>query len=451
MAIAPGYNFYNPLHLGALRAVTRDPLSFQLQARERFGDIVRIRIGPLVSHFLYHPDHVYRVLVERQKNYLRGWQYRLLQRVFGDNLVAAEGPYWMRQRRLAQPSFHRQRLASYCDSMVRATEELLKCWHSKAKAGDAVDVGPEISQLAYSIAGRTLLNLDVGNEADAIRTSFVTVAEYLDYRFKNPITALPLSLPSPGNIRFKRAKQTLEDTMTAIIQRRRREGIDQGDLLSMLIQARDEETGEQMTDRQLRTEALTFLIAGHETTARSLLWTIYLLATRPEFRERLRQEAATVFSGRLPTIDAAAQLDDCRLVIEESLRLYPSVWLIARQAAAEDEIGGFRIPARSDVVLSQFVTHRHPDIWEDPEAFDPDRFTAARSADRPKGAYFPFLLGPHQCIGNEFAMLEMQIIIAMVLQRFDFSLLIDQPIEPRASLTLYPSAPVRIKLRGLAG
>ena len=201
-----------------------------------------------------------------------------------------------------------------------------------------------------------------------------------------------------------------------------------------------------MTDEQLRTEVLTFLIAGHETTAKALTWTMFLLASHPHYRRRVREEAQAVLGGGPPTAADAPRLGAARMAIEESLRLYPPVWIIARDAVEEDEIDGYRIPARSSVAISQYVTHRHPEFWEQPDVFDPERFSAERSAGRPRGAYFPFLAGPHQCIGNEFAMLEMRLIVAMVAQQFDFELLPEPEVRPVAALTLNPSGPVRIKL-----
>ena len=450
MAIAPGYKRWIPLPYGTVGAAVRTPLSFLTQSREQFGDVVRLQLGPMVTHFLFHPDHVSCVLRERQKNYLRGWQYNLLRRLFDDNLVASEGEFWRRQRRLAQPAFHLQRLSTYAAAMIDATAGLMKQWRQQAAAGEAIDVGAAMSRLALAIASRAFFSRDVSGDADAIGGSFGVVGRYLDRRMRHPLTSPPISWPTPGNLRFKRAARELNDIVLALIQERRAEGSDRGDLLSMLIQARDEESGEQMSDEQLRTEVLTFLIAGHETTAKALTWTMFLLASHPQHRRQMREEIDAAVGSRPPAASDAPMLGATQRAIEESLRLYPPVWLIAREAVSDDEIGGYRIPARSSVALSQYVTHRHPEFWEQPDEFDPDRFSAERSAGRPKGAYFPFLAGPHQCIGNEFAMLEMRLILAMLVQRFDFELLPGSPILPVASLALNPSGPVRIKLRPLA-
>jgi cytochrome P450 len=446
VATAPGFTYWLPLPFGSFKEFLRDPLGYQLRARERFGDVFRFRIGPLVAHFLFHPDHVRRVLHDHQKNYPRGWHYRLVRRLLGNNLVVSEGDYWRRQRRLAQPAFHRQRLSGYAQVMVDATSRMLARWELVAAAGKDLDIAAEMTRLALAIAGRTLFSRDPSEEADAVGQAFGVLARYLEQRFNYPFTSLPAWVPTSNNRRMKEAARTLNGIVSALIHERRREGRDHGDLLSMLMQARDEETGEAMTEDQLRSEALTFLVAGHETTATALTWTWFLLASHASIRQRVRAEVESVLRDRLPTAEDVPHLITTRMVIEESMRLYPPIWALAREAVEEDEIGGYRIPARSTVVVSPFVTHRDPNYWERPEVFDPDRFTPEQVAQRPKCAYFPFLGGPHQCIGNEFAMLEMRLIVAMVLQRFDMELLPDQAIRPRASLTLRPSGPVRVAL-----
>lgn len=449
MARAPGISQWFPLPYGAFGESMRDPLGFHMRARERFGNVFRLRFGPVLIHFVYHPDHVRRVLFDNPRNYVRGWQYRVLARLFGENLVVSDGPYWLRQRRLAQPAFSRPRLAGYANVMVDATSQLVSCWRESAETGTPISVAPEMSRLALAIASRTLFDQDVSHEADRVGHAFATVAQYLQMRLNRPFTSLPSWAPTPLNRRFKQALASLNELVLELIRQRRREGRDHGDLLSMLMAARDEESGESMTDEQLRSEMLTFLMAGHETTATALTWTWYLLATHPEFRQRVREEAIAVVGDRLPTVADVPQLRLTRMVLEESMRLYPPVWLMPRHLVAEDEIGGFQIPRGSMVCLVPYVTHRHPDAWDQPEAFDPERFAPERAAERPKGAYFPFLGGPHQCIGNEFAMIEMQLIVAMVLLQFDLELLSGQTIRPQASIALRTDGPVRMSLKGV--
>jgi cytochrome P450 len=442
MPVAPGITQRLPLPCGPLAAFLRDPLGFQLQARERFGDVFRFRVGPVVTHFVYHPEHVRRVLVEQQKNYLRGWQYRLMGRLFGKSLTTSEGPFWLRQRRMAQPAFHRQRVSEYAGVMVDAASDLVARWRDMASQEEAIEARREMSRVTLAVTSRTLFDRDVSRDADEVGQAFAVLGQYFDRRFQHPVRSPPTWVPTSWNRQFKQAVATLKQVVTAIVRERLREQADHGDLLSMLMHARDEETGEKMTDDQLGSEVLNFLLAGYETTATSLTWTWYLLGSHAPIRQQVCEEIRAVIGDRLPSAADAPQLQVTRAVIEESLRLYPPVWIVPRQAVADDELGGFRIRARSTVVLCPFITHRHPAFWDAPESFDPDRFIPARAADRPKGTYFPFLSGPHQCIGNEFAMLEMQLVVARVLQEFDVTLQPGPPIKPRASLGLWPDGPV---------
>ncbi|HVA48768.1 MAG TPA: cytochrome P450 [Pirellulales bacterium] len=451
MAVAPGITHAIPLPYGPLGAFLCDPLSFQMQARERFGDVFRFRIGPVVVHFLFHPEHVRRVLHEHPKNYLRGWQYRLMRRIFGDSLTVSEGAFWLRQRRMAQPAFHRQRLAEYTGVMVDAASGLVSRWRDMAAEEEekVIEARREMSRLTLGITSRTLFDRDVSHEADEVGQAFAVLGQYFEYRLHHPFGS-PSWVPTSTNRRFKKAVSTLKQIVTAIVRERLGDEADRGDLLSMLVQARDEETGERMTADQLRSEVLNFLLAGYETTATALTWTWYLLASHAPIRERVCQEIKAVIGDRLPSAADAPRLHITRAVIQESLRLYPPIWVVPRRVVANDEIGGFRIPARSTVVLCPYVTHRHPAFWDAPDVFDPDRFTAERMAGRPKEAYFPFLGGPHQCIGNEFALLEMQLVVARVLQEFDVTLRPGQVVKPIASLGLWPDGPVWLTVKSRA-
>ncbi|HWB14182.1 MAG TPA: cytochrome P450 [Pirellulales bacterium] len=447
MAVAPGITHSIPLPYGPLGAFLRDPLGFQMQARERFGDVFRFRIGPIVIHFIYHPEHVRRVLYENQKNYLRGWQYRAVRRLFGDSLTVSEGAFWLRQRRMAQPAFQRRRLSEYAAVMVETASKLVSRWREMADDDKPVDVKEEMSRAMLAIASRTLFDRDISHEADEVGKAFVVLGQYFEHRFNHPFSAPPMWVPTSTNRQFKKAVSTLKQIVSELVRERLRDERDHGDLLSMLIQARDEETGDRMTDDQLRSEVLTFLLASHETTTTALVWTWYLLASHADVRQRVREEIKSVIGNRLPEPADAPGLNVTRGVIQESMRLYPPIWALPRQVVAHDEIGGFRIPARSTVFICPYVTHRHPAFWDAPEVFDPDRFTPERIAGRPKEAYLPFLSGPHQCIGNDFALLAMQLILGRVLQEFDVSLIPGQVIKPVASLGLWPDGPVWLSLK----
>jgi cytochrome P450 len=446
MATAPGVSFWIPLPIGRRAEILHDPLNFFLRAREEHGDVYRLRLGPLLTHFVFHPDHVRHVLHERPKNYVRGWQYRLLRRLLGENLIVNDGETWLRQRKLAQPAFARERLARYAEVMVQATADALGRWEQGA-AEQTVDIGAQMRRLTLDIAGRTLFSRDVSGESDVVGGSFATVAGYLKRRFDRPFVSPPTWMPTPANRRFQHAARQLNRLVLEIVRERRRDERDRGDLLSMLMAAKDDETSARLDDRQLTSTVLAFLLAGHETTATALTWTWFLLGAHPAIRERVRAEAEAVLGDRPPTFADAARLETTRRVIEESMRLYPPVWVVPRQVVADDEIGGYRIPARSLAILCPFVTHRHPAVWERPEVFDPDRFSPERSAERSKYAHFPFIAGPHQCIGSEFAMLQMRLVVAMVLREYDLELAPNQSIEPRASIAIIPNAPVRVILR----
>ncbi len=443
---APGLRLWLPLPGGRFREFLRDPLGFQFRARAQYGDVFRLQVGPLLNHFVFHPDHVRYVLHERPKNFVRGWHYGVLRGLCGDNLIVSEGDYWRRQRRLAQPAFHRSRLTGYADIMVDATLRLRARWQAEAGQGE-IDVGQEMSRLALAIASRTLFDRDISYDADVVGRSLRIVMAHLEHRLNHPFTTLPKLFPTPGNLRFRGAARILSKIVLDLVRERRRSARDHGDLLSMLMQAQDEETSEAMTDEQLRSEALAFLLAGHETSATALTWTWYLLATHIEVQTRLREEVQNAVGDRPPTLADLPQLPLTRMVLEESMRLYPPVWTLPRQAVERDAIGGFDIPARSTVLLCQAVTHRHPKVWEQPDVFDPDRFSPERAAAIPKGAYFPFLGGPHQCIGQEFAMLEMRLVVALLVQAFELRLVPGQSIQPHASVALRPAGPVRVLLR----
>jgi cytochrome P450 len=434
--IAPGLRQLVPTPFGPLARARTDPLGFMLDGRRRYGDVFRFQMGPFVVHLLAHPDHIRHVLLDNQANYARSWVYNRPKLAAGEGLVTTDGPVWRRLRRMMQPAFHHRRIEAMAGMMTDATDELRGRWRERPQRDQPLDVAAEFMALTLRIVGQTLLGVDLGGKADRIGPAISTTMEYVQYRLDN-ILALPLGVPTPRNLRFRRALGLLDSIIFEIIDRRRREpGRD--DLLTLLLAARDEETGEGLTDRELRDQLMTFIAAGHETTAGTLAWAFYLLSQNPEAQDRLRAEVATVLGGRTPTAADLPRLAYTRRVIEESLRIYPTVYGLLRDAKVDDEIGGYRIPAGSQVFLSPYVTHRHPDYWPDPEAFDPDRFLPERSASRPRFTWFPFLGGPHQCIGQEFAMMEAMLVVAMITQEFRLHFIPGTRVEPQAMLTLRP-------------
>jgi cytochrome P450 len=359
--------------------------------------------------------------------------------------LSSEDDFWRRQRRLAQPAFHRQRLAVLAEGMSKAAQDLGEHWRAYLTDGRPFELSEQMTRVTLQIVGQALLSTDLTGEQDALRRDLLIALEHIDYRMNNPFS-LPEQVPTKRNRHFTRALRELDRFVFTLITQRRRQGDDTGDLLSMLLLARDEDTGDGMDDQQVRDEVMTMLLAGHETSAMALTWCWYLLAQHPEVEQQLHAELGAVLAGRAPGFDDLARLRYTRMVIEETLRLYPPAWGIARQSIEEDEIGGYRIPKGVQLVVSSYVTHRHPDFWERPDVFDPERFTPERSIDRPKFAYYPFGGGPRGCIGQNFALMEMQLILATLAQRYRLRLVPEHPVEVQPVVTLRPRHGIMMRL-----
>jgi cytochrome P450 len=325
--------------------------------------------------------------------------------------------------------------------MTAATQAMLDRWEALRRGAEPFDVAVEMSRLTLDIVGRTLFSRHLDDAADEIGRALTEVLALMNDRTMRFLPS-PLWWPTALNRRLSRGIRVLDRLVFDIIEARRRadETVEDRseDLLDMLLRARDEETGEGMTDRQLRDEVMTFVLAGHETTAVALAWTWYLLARHPEVAERLRAEVAAALRGRTPTIDDLPGLQYARMVVEEVMRLYPPVWGFFRQSLAPDRIGSWAVPKGTVVLISPYLTHRHPRVWDDPERFDPDRFAPERVKERPRFAYLPFSGGPRLCIGNEFALMEAQLALAMTVQRYRLELVPGTRIEPESRVTLRP-------------
>jgi len=441
----PGPRYYTPF--GMLSAFRRDPLGFYMNAA-KFGPVVRFQVGRWSSYFLAHPDPIKHVLQDNNQNYGRSIFVKMLKVALGDGLLTSEGDFWRRQRRLAQPAFHRQRIAGFAPLMTDVATSLLERWHPFAESGQPVEVMAEMSRLTTDIVSKALFSADISIDFDEMQRANQGFLEHFNYRFEHAFT-LPESIPTPRNRRFWKAVRILDKTVYGIIDERLRSREDRGDLLSMLLLARDEETGEGMNRKQLRDEVATFLGAGSETTAVMLAWVWYVLSTHPEVDRKLRAELQNILGGRAPTAEALPQLKYTRMVIEETLRLYPPAWANSRTALGDDEIGGYHIPANSLVAMSPYVTQRDPALWENPAGFAPERFTTERSAGRPRYAYFPFGGGPRQCIGTEFALMEAQLVIATIAQQYRLHLVPGHPVEPSPLFTLRPRHGVLMTLTKL--
>ena len=431
----PGPSYWTPFGVG--RVMRRDPLAFVTALAREYGDVVCMRMGPIHAYLLHHPDGVKHVLQDNNQNYVKGPIIGRVKALFGEGLFTSEGDFWRRQRRLAQPAFHRERIAGFADTMVRRTTERLARWEPAVDRGEPIEVAREMNALTLTIAGETLFARDLSGEAANAGRALAVALEALALRAMSYVVP-PIWLPTARNRAFRGAATTLDTLVYEIIDGRQRAHETGTDLLGMLMAARDEDTGEGMSRRQLRDEVMTFLLAGHETTAVALAWTWYLLAKHPEIAEQARAEVIGHLGDRPPTTADLPHLPLARMVVDEAMRLYPPVWGVGRQAIAADRIGDYDIPAGAIVNLSPWVTHHHPALWSDPERFDPERFRPGVERTRPRFAYFPFSGGPRLCIGEGFALMEMQLVVALVLQRYRLALVDDRPVVPETTLTLRP-------------
>jgi cytochrome P450 len=416
--------------VGSLPDLRRDRLGFLTRTALQYGDVVQYRIASFHLVQVSHPDGIQRILQENHRNYTKDSPtLREFRRVLGNGLFTSEGAFWLRQRRLMQPAFHRQRIAALGEMMVNAAQSMLQGWQSASLNGQPMDVSQEMMALTLEIACRALFSANIQPHVQEIGRAVTEIVEEVVFRFDHPFYPSP-PFPTPRNRRYQAALQTLDRIAYELIQQRRRQPVEGGDLLSLLMEMRDEDTGQGMTDQELRDEVVTLLIAGHETTAAALSWTSYLLSQNPQVEQRLSLELDQVLSGRFPTAADLPSLPYMRMVIDESMRLYPPAWVTERIAEADDEVCGYTIPAGAIVVVSPYVMHRHPTYWENPESFDPERFLSERSAGRPRYAYFPFGGGPRQCIGNSMALMEAQLVLASVYQLYHLDLASGQPVEP---------------------
>ncbi len=422
--------------LGSASEMQRDPLEFLLRT-QKLGEVVRLRFLFSPAYLISHPASIKYVLQQHARNYNKDLiTYTMFQPFLGQGLLTNDGQSWLHQRRLIQPAFHRKRLTAYGTLMTDATVAMLERWQACSERGTPLQMEEEMMRLTLRIVGQALFSLDLSQETSTVGPAVTTVLELFgDYVFR-PFP--PLGVPTPRNRRMQLAIRALDQMVYRMIAERRMLQTDTGDLLSMLLLAQDEETGQGMNDRQVRDEILTLLLAGHETTANTLTWTWYLLSEYPEVERRLHAELNEVLGGRVPTVEDLPDLKYTRMVLEEALRLYPPAPLLSRKAIAADELQGYLIAANSMIMISPYATHRHPAFWEEPERFDPERFTPERSAARPAYAYFPFGGGPRICIGNHFAMMEAQLILSTVAQRYQLRLIPGHPVEPQMVVTLRP-------------
>ena len=420
----------------------RDQLGFYTKCARDYGDVVPIRFGPRPGLLVYHPDAIEEVLVTRSRDYVKSPGVRLLERLLGNGLLLSEGGTWLRQRRLVQPAFHRQRVAGYGEVMIDLAARRLSGW----KDGDIVDAHEEMMSLTQAIVAKTLFDADVSDESYAIARATNVLMEDFGKRLGSVFQLLPSWMPTPANVRARRAVRRLDAVVYGMIETRRRSGEDRGDLLSILLHAQDADDGSRMTDKQVRDEVMTAFMAGHETTAVALSWTWYLLAQNPDVDARLADELHSVLGDRLPTPADLPKLVYADMVISESMRLYPPAYALGRQATTATEVGGYAIEPGRIVVLPTWVVQRDPRRFDDPEVFRPERWAGEHARRLPRFAYFPFGGGPRQCIGNSFATMEAVLLLATIAQRFRLTLEPGQRVTPTPYVTLRPEPGPRMRL-----
>ncbi len=411
-----------------LAAAERDPLEFLAGLSDTYGDFVHYETVYGSSYLATDPELVGQVFAQR--NYSRG---SLFRSVLGNGLLASEGDYWRHQRRLMQPDFHHHRVAGFADLMTRLTLQMLERW-SRLPAGEPLNLSPDLGRLTLDTVIGSLFSGDLEEADDILRQAIATLTRDLGSLIGTEFGA-PLKLSPSRNARFKETLAIIDGVVFGAIRRRREGGVERADLLSMLLRARDEE-GKGLDDRSIRDEVVTLVVAGSETTAVMLGWTLYLLASNPDAEARLHEEIETVLSGRTAGYADVPKLTYTRMAIEESMRIYPPVWALSRQTLADSELGGYHIAKGAKVIVSPYTLHRHPALWPEPARFDPERFSPEASAARPRNAYLPFGGGRHVCIGNFFAMMEGQLIIAAIHQRFRLRLVPGHAVVPQALITI---------------
>ncbi|QOV87841.1 cytochrome P450 [Humisphaera borealis] len=443
--------------LGVAWHMRNDPLKVLLRAfEENPGDAVFMKLGPYKATILRNPDHIKRVFVDNAANYSKQTRgYAKARIVLGDGLVTSEGELWQRQRRIATPAFHRQRIIGFASIMTDATVAMLDGWRQRSSSAGLpmLDVFQEMMRVTLRIALHTLLGTSAEHELNELSPAVSEVLERTNDIITNPLS-FPEWVPTPKHIRFRRAIDTLDRFVYSTIDRRTKEqaeGQHATDLLSMLLAARDEQTGEGMSRTLLRDEAVTILIAGHETTAIALTWALYLVAKHPAAREALEAELDRVLAGRTPTVDDLPNLKYTRAAIEEAMRLYPPAWMIGRAAIKDDTFGPYTVRGGEFVLVSPFVTHRNAKLWDHVSDFDPGRFIDGRSDALPKFAYLPFGGGLRFCVGATFAMMEATLMLATIAQQVRIEPTEDPPVTPWAMITLRPRHGVMATLKWRRG
>lgn len=420
-----------------LARMARNRLDVMRDMAHRYGDAVRLPLGPKTLYFFNHPDHAKHVLAENPDNYHKGIGLVHARRTLGDGLLTSEGELWKKQRKTIQPVFQARRIARKSDAVAEEAVRMAARLQ-QAVGGGPVDIRLEMTELTLGVLGRTLLDADLG-EFGGIGDAFEAVQDQAVFEMMS-LGAVPSWLPLPRQLQFRRARAELEEIVDQLVARRRAEAGDQldqrDDVVSRLIVSTGQEPDPRVARQRMRDELVTLLLAGHETTASTLSWAFYLLDGHHEVWERMHDEAVAVLGDRTPVYDDLHRLRYTAMVVDEVMRLYPAVWLLPRIAQADDMVGGYRVPAGADLVLCPYTLHRHPEFWTDPDRFDPDRFDPDRQVDRPRYAFIPFGAGPRFCVGNSLGLMEAVFVLACVSRQLRLTRQPGHQVVPEPMLTL---------------
>lgn len=430
--------------LGNLREMySNDFIKYYYHLWLEYGDVVRLQLGPLPTFLFVRPEHIQHILVKNPETYIKGLSLEKFRLIMGDGIFSLEGEAWKQRRRLMQPTYTPNGIRQFADIMTQTAQEMRQRWQATPQNA-RIDLKDEMTRTTMSVISRAMFGFDISQDFHDVGEA---LHEFLDYIISSSMSLfdIPLFIPTPKNRRLKHAKQIVRDFIFDIIGKRRQEGLKE-DLLSILMSAKDEETGEMLSDEELHNEILITFFAGHETTATLLTWTWYLLAKYPHVEATLHQELNTVLAGASASLDKIPQLQYTRMVLDEALRLYSPVALTARDVVADDEIDGIQIPKGSMVIVMPYITHRHPEFWEHPMAFYPEHFTEEAVEARPRYAYYPFGAGRRICIGNHFAQMEATIILAELAQHFKAQLATTNDGSVEFGGVIRPTEPLLINL-----
>lgn len=431
--------------LGNMLQLRNERIHFFVEQQKKLGDIFQIKVPTRKVIVVSNPEWIKYVLVDNNKNYGKSFAYDSIKLFLGNGLLTSEGEFWKRQRRLAQPAFHKEKLNLMFRNMVEQTNKSIQSLEKLSDTNELVDLSAELYKLTLDIVNSTLFYNEVDNTTNRIYKLVSKGNEFITKRIDSPLQ-LPEWIPTPNRIKEKEILKAMDDVFFSVINARREKNVQHEDLLSMLMDARDEETGEAMSNRQLRDEILTIFVAGHETTQIALSWTFYLLTQNPDKLKILTDEIDSKLKGATPTPESIRGLHYLKQVIDESMRCFPPAWIMGRKTIEADVIDGYEIPADTNVIMPIYVVHHDERVWENPYAFQPERFAMENVKEKHKYSYFPFGGGPRLCIGNNFAIQEMQVCLAMFLQKFRIE--VDENFVPELDplVTLRPKHPIYAKI-----